>query len=106
MEAATCWPGAKSFKKTAENLLLREKVIKIIMAFDTCYVTDGRGKILLSHHIKIMSVIIILLIASISIAGLFLFAFLWGVKSGQFEDDYSPSSRILFEDKPSTQPKK
>jgi len=49
-----------------------------------------------------MSVILILLIASISIAGLFLFAFLWGVKTGQFEDDYSPSSRILFDDKPIT----
>ena len=52
-----------------------------------------------------MSVIIILLITSISIAGLFLFAFLWGVKSGQFEDDYSPPSRILFDDKPSTKSK-
>ncbi|MBL7733359.1 MAG: cbb3-type cytochrome oxidase assembly protein CcoS [Chitinophagaceae bacterium] len=49
-----------------------------------------------------MSVIIVLMIASISIAGLFLFAFLWGVRSGQFEDDYSPSSRILFDDKPSS----
>jgi cbb3-type cytochrome oxidase maturation protein len=49
-----------------------------------------------------MSVIIILLITSISIAGLFLFAFLWGVKSGQFEDDYSPPARILFDDKPSS----
>jgi cbb3-type cytochrome oxidase maturation protein len=49
-----------------------------------------------------MSVIIILLIASISVAGLFLFAFLWSVKSGQFEDDYSPPSRILFDDKPSS----
>ncbi|MBE2229595.1 MAG: cbb3-type cytochrome oxidase assembly protein CcoS [Chitinophagaceae bacterium] len=49
-----------------------------------------------------MSVIIILLIASISIAALFLGAFLWGVKTGQFEDDFSPSSRILFEDKPSS----
>ncbi|MBL7744554.1 MAG: cbb3-type cytochrome oxidase assembly protein CcoS [Chitinophagaceae bacterium] len=49
-----------------------------------------------------MSVIIILLIASISVAGLFLAAFLWGVKTGQFEDDYSPSSRILFEDKPAS----
>lgn len=47
-----------------------------------------------------MSVIIILLIASISVAILFLVAFLWGVKSGQFEDDYAPSSRILFDDKP------
>ena len=43
-----------------------------------------------------MSVMIILLIASISVAGLFLLAFLWSVKSGQFEDDY-PSSRILFD---------
>ena len=49
-----------------------------------------------------MSVIIILLIASISVAGIFLAAFLWGVKSGQFEDDYSPASRILFDDKPSS----
>jgi cbb3-type cytochrome oxidase maturation protein len=49
-----------------------------------------------------MSVIIILLIASISIGGLFLFAFLWGVRSGQFEDEYSPPSRILFDDKPSS----
>lgn len=52
-----------------------------------------------------MSVILILLVASISIAGLFLFAFLWGVRSGQFEDDYSPSSRILFDDKPASSKK-
>ena len=49
-----------------------------------------------------MSVMIILLIASICVAGLFLIAFLWSVKSGQFEDDYSPASRILFDnEKPS-----
>jgi len=53
-----------------------------------------------------MSVIIVLLIASVSVASLFLAAFLWSVKSGQFDDDYSPSSRILFEDKPSTSAKK
>lgn len=55
-----------------------------------------------TREINNMSVIIILLIASISIAGLFLFAFLWGVKTGQFEDDYSPSSRILFDNPPSS----
>ncbi len=49
-----------------------------------------------------MSVVIILLIASLTVAGIFLIAFLWGVKSGQFEDDYSPASRILFDDKPSS----
>lgn len=47
-----------------------------------------------------MSVILILLIVSISVAALFLGAFMWGVKTGQFDDDYSPASRILFEDKP------
>lgn len=49
-----------------------------------------------------MSVIVILLIASVSVASLFLFAFLWSVKSGQFEDDSSPASRILFDDKPAS----
>lgn len=49
-----------------------------------------------------MSVIIILLIASISIAVLFLSAFLWSVKTGQFEDDFSPASRILFDNKPAS----
>jgi len=47
-----------------------------------------------------MSVIIILLIASVSVASFFLFAFLWSVRNGQFDDDNAPASRILFEDKP------
>jgi len=47
-----------------------------------------------------MSVIIILLIASISVAALFLVAFIWSVKNGQFRDEVSPAVRILFEDKP------
>jgi len=53
-----------------------------------------------------MSVMIILLIASISVAALFLIAFLWSVRSGQYEDDYSPPSRVLFDDKPSSSTKK
>jgi len=47
-----------------------------------------------------MSVIVILLIASVSVASFFLFAFLWSVRNGQFDDDNAPASRILFEDKP------
>lgn len=46
-----------------------------------------------------MSVIVILLIVSLVIAGSFLVAFFWSVNDGQFEDDYSPAQRILFEDK-------
>lgn len=47
-----------------------------------------------------MSVIILLLVASLLIAGGFLVAFLWGVKDHQFDDDYAPPKRILFEDTP------
>jgi cbb3-type cytochrome oxidase maturation protein len=47
-----------------------------------------------------MAVIFILLIASISVAGFFLVAFLWSVKKGQFEDEESPPVRMLFDDKP------
>jgi cbb3-type cytochrome oxidase maturation protein len=45
-----------------------------------------------------MSVFIILIITSVLVAGGFLLAFLWSVKSGQMDDDYTPSIRILFED--------
>jgi cbb3-type cytochrome oxidase maturation protein len=45
-----------------------------------------------------MSVIIILIAASILIAGGFLIAFLWSVRNGQYDDDYTPSVRMLFDD--------
>lgn len=45
-----------------------------------------------------MSVFIILIITSVLVAAGFLIAFLWSVKSGQLDDDYTPSIRILFED--------
>jgi len=51
-----------------------------------------------------MSVISILLIVSVTVAGFFLIAFLWGVRGGQFEDDYSPASRILFDDPSFSEP--
>lgn len=37
---------------------------------------------------------------SIIVAGGFLAAFLWSVKSGQYDDDYTPSVRMLFDDEP------
>ncbi|HQV78093.1 MAG TPA: cbb3-type cytochrome oxidase assembly protein CcoS [Chitinophagales bacterium] len=45
-----------------------------------------------------MSVIIIMLVGSLIISLGFLIAFLWNVKDKQYEDDYSPSRRILFDD--------
>ncbi len=43
-----------------------------------------------------------LIIVSVLVAGGFLVAFLWSVKSGQMDDDYTPSIRILFEDEVKT----
>jgi cbb3-type cytochrome oxidase maturation protein len=46
-----------------------------------------------------MSVIFILISISMIVAGCFLVAFLWAVKSGQYDDSHTPAVRILFEDK-------
>lgn len=45
-----------------------------------------------------MSVLFVLIGVSMLVAGGFLFGFLWAVKKGQYDDSYSPSIRILFED--------
>lgn len=45
-----------------------------------------------------MSVIIVLIVVSLTVASGFLAAFLWAVRKGQFEDTYAPSVRILMDD--------
>jgi cbb3-type cytochrome oxidase maturation protein len=45
-----------------------------------------------------MSVMFILISASLVLALGFLIAFIWSVRSGQYEDDYTPSVRMLFEE--------
>jgi cbb3-type cytochrome oxidase maturation protein len=47
-----------------------------------------------------MAIIIILISISLLIAIGFLVSFIWNLKSGQYDDTYSPSVRMLFEDKP------
>jgi cbb3-type cytochrome oxidase maturation protein len=44
-----------------------------------------------------MSVILILIFFSLLVAGFFLTAFLWAVRNGQYDDRYTPSVRILFD---------
>ena len=39
-----------------------------------------------------------MLVVSLIIALFFLVSFLWAIKTDQYEDDYTPSVRILFED--------
>jgi len=45
-----------------------------------------------------MSAMFFLILASLLIALGFLIAFLWAVRSGQFEDKYTPKIRMLFDD--------
>ncbi len=45
-----------------------------------------------------MSVIYMLLAISISVALIFFVAFVISVRKGQYDDSYTPSVRILFED--------
>jgi len=45
-----------------------------------------------------MSVIFFLIIIGIVVAGGFLVAFIWSAKSGQYDDTYTPSIRILFDE--------
>ena len=45
-----------------------------------------------------MSIIYILITVSIFVAVLFLIAFIKAVRSGQYDDDYTPSVRMLFDD--------
>ncbi len=39
-----------------------------------------------------------MLIVSLVIALVFLLFFIWSIRNGQFEDDYTPSVRVLFDD--------
>jgi len=48
-----------------------------------------------------MKIIFLLILLSLIIAFGFLAAFFWAVRSGQYDDDYTPSIRILFDDKKS-----
>ncbi len=45
-----------------------------------------------------MSVIYVLLAISITVAILFFIAFIVSVRNGQYDDSYTPSVRMLFED--------
>jgi cbb3-type cytochrome oxidase maturation protein len=44
-----------------------------------------------------MSALFLLIGASLLIATGFLVAFIWSVRNGQYDDNYTPSVRMLFE---------
>ncbi len=45
-----------------------------------------------------MSALFVLIGISLLVAGSFLAAFIWSVSSGQYDDDYTPSIRMLFDE--------
>ena len=46
-----------------------------------------------------MTIIILLIGISLSIAVFFLLVFFWNMKNGQYDDTYTPSVRMLFDDR-------
>jgi cbb3-type cytochrome oxidase maturation protein len=46
-----------------------------------------------------MIIIVLLISISLTIALVFLGVFYWSIKSGQYDDTYTPSVRMLFDDK-------
>ncbi len=53
-----------------------------------------------------MEIIVLLIGISLMVGLGFLIAFVWSVKNNQYEDTYTPSIRILFEDNGITQSRK
>jgi cbb3-type cytochrome oxidase maturation protein len=45
-----------------------------------------------------MNIIFLMITVSAIVATGFLTAFIWASKSGQYDDDYTPSVRMLFDD--------
>jgi len=52
-----------------------------------------------------MLIIILLISVSLTIAVFFLILFIWSMRSGQYDDTYSPAARMLF-DNPESETKK
>jgi len=49
-----------------------------------------------------VNVLVLLIFASLALATGFLIAFIWAVRSGQYEDTCTPSMRLLLEEPRST----
>ena len=51
-----------------------------------------------------MNILYLLIGVSLFAALIFLWLFVWSVRSGQYDDNYTPSVRILFDDDVPTEP--
>ncbi len=49
-----------------------------------------------------MSVLVLLIFASLAVATVFLVGFIWAMRSGQYEDTCTPSMRLLLDEPPAS----
>jgi cbb3-type cytochrome oxidase maturation protein len=47
-----------------------------------------------------MQIIVLLIAISLTIAVIALIVFIWNIKNGQYDDTFTPSIRMLFDNKP------
>ena len=66
--------------------------------YDNCHNLRKIDVVHLPNQIIFMSVIYLLISISIIVAVFFFLAFVRAVKTGQYDDDYTPSVRMLFDD--------
>jgi len=66
---------------------------KIIINFDRLKNTNFSGP-----KFQSMNILFILIGVSLFAALIFLAMFIWAVKTGQYDDNYTPSIRILFDE--------
>lgn len=77
------------------------------MEHDINHIPHKYSTLYLTQYFQVgMSVIYVLLAISIIVAIVFFAAFIVAVKRGQYDDSYTPSVRMLFEDEIVNEPSK
>jgi cbb3-type cytochrome oxidase maturation protein len=94
-------PLYKSLASTESRAALNKLIGANISEPDKSHFIDLSLPILLAQKLvsSEMSAIYILISVSFIVAIAFLGAFIWSIKSGQYDDDYSPSVRMLKDDR-------
>lgn len=99
-----------AFVVRCDDIYLQGEALRVNLTF-VSFPTDGaQGSAShtssVSHRVRInrahglMSVIFLLISASALVASLFLGAFIWAVRKGQYDDDRSPAVRMLHDPPP------
>ncbi|WP_343784412.1 cbb3-type cytochrome oxidase assembly protein CcoS [Wandonia haliotis] len=68
---------------------------KVILLPDACHLLCSLKELTLPID---MGIIYMMIAVSLLLAIVFLVSFIWATKDGQFDDDYAPAVRILFDE--------